>query len=77
MYMVPAASPEPVRSRRSIAGAIALCLFGVVAVGLYPRPVVDGAIEAAKPFFRRAEQARSGALPSAQHESPPIHVNTR
>jgi hypothetical protein len=77
MYMNSAASPEFVRPRASIVGAISLCLFGVVATGLYPRPIVDGGIEAARPFFQRAAQARSGALPGAQHETRQIHVNTR
>lgn len=50
-YMKAPRSEEPVRVSFGLAGAIIVCLVMVVAMGLYPRPFVDGALAASKALF--------------------------
>jgi NADH-quinone oxidoreductase subunit N len=48
MFMNPPADPTPVKVDTSTAIAIAVCVFGVVGVGLYPGPLVAAAEVAAR-----------------------------
>jgi len=51
MYMVAPTDTKPIRPGLALGVAIGLCLLGVVAMGAFPGPIVERAIEAARPFF--------------------------
>src|SRR5207245_2517829 len=52
MYIEPpAASAGRIQLSRSLALAVILCALGVVALGVYPKPVVMAALRVAAPLF--------------------------
>jgi NADH-quinone oxidoreductase subunit N len=51
MYIEPADRPGPIRIPATLAIAIAVCVLGVVGMGVYPGPWVDMAIRAAATLF--------------------------
>jgi NADH-quinone oxidoreductase subunit N len=51
MYIDAPARPEPVRLDPALALSLILCVLGVVALGVYPRPLVTAALTAAAPLF--------------------------
>jgi NADH-quinone oxidoreductase subunit N len=51
MYMEKPGDLPPIRPGLGLDLAVALCLAGVVLVGLRPGPLVDLALRAARPFF--------------------------
>jgi NADH-quinone oxidoreductase subunit N len=51
MYIEPPERPERVRLSGTLALALIICVAGVVALGLYPKPVVMAALRVAAPLF--------------------------
>jgi NADH-quinone oxidoreductase subunit N len=51
MYIEPPERPEPLRLPATLALAVLLCVAGVVALGVYPKPLVMAALRAAAPLF--------------------------
>jgi NADH-quinone oxidoreductase subunit N len=51
MYMKPARAQQVVRSDLALTLSVGLCLAGVVALGLFPAPLLESAERAAAPFF--------------------------
>jgi NADH-quinone oxidoreductase subunit N len=51
MYMKPARGDQVVRSDFALTLSLGLCLAGVVALGLFPAPLLESAERAAAPFF--------------------------
>jgi NADH-quinone oxidoreductase subunit N len=51
MYIDPPTRPDRVPLTRTLAISVLVCALGVVALGLYPKPVVLAALRAAAPLF--------------------------
>jgi NADH-quinone oxidoreductase subunit N len=51
MYIDAPVQPGPVRLDPALALSLILCVLGVVALGVYPRPLVTAALTAAAPLF--------------------------
>ena len=51
MYIEPPARADRVRVAPALALAVLLCVLGIVALGLYPKPVVMAALRVAAPLF--------------------------
>jgi NADH-quinone oxidoreductase subunit N len=51
MYIEPPARPDRVPLPAPLAVALVLCALGVVALGLYPKPIVMAALRVATPLF--------------------------
>ncbi len=51
MYMKPATDAAPVLAASGLSTSIMLCLAGVVLLGAWPAPLLDGARNASLPFF--------------------------
>jgi NADH-quinone oxidoreductase subunit N len=51
MYIEAPTTPTPIPLAPSLAASVLLCVVGVVALGLYPKPVVMAALRVAAPLF--------------------------
>jgi NADH:ubiquinone oxidoreductase subunit 2 (subunit N) len=51
MYIEPPATPGRVRLELTLAVSVVLCVIGVVALGVYPKPIVMAAFRAAGLLF--------------------------
>src|SRR4029079_15786757 len=63
MYMRKPTTDSPFLTAPGLTVSVGLCLAGVVVLGVWPGPLLDGALRAAQPFFG-ARQA--SALPESQ-----------
>jgi NADH-quinone oxidoreductase subunit N len=51
MYIEPAAHSEPIRLAPTLMASLILCVIGVIAIGVYPGPLVLASLRAAAPLF--------------------------